>query len=672
MVVAVTALAFLPRAVQVLIMSDPAVNPHWLRPVMDAAVHDLQARDLLAGDWPPGAPFFAAPLYPFVLGSLYSVFGADDTLAALLVHALISALGAGLVALIARRLWSPRAGWMAGVIHAVLWPSIFFAAEMLAVTVTVTLLLLAVWLLLRAPMGARLAFLWAGVALGAACLARPNLLVLVPLWAWFVLRHRSVGWRSPGWALLVAGVVVAILPVTIHNARHGAVTSPIATSGGVNLYIGNNPRADGASVVLPDVPPSRLDMPENLTRVAERETGRLLDESAVDRHFAGKALAFWADDPGAALRLQVEKLRLLVAMHERSNTMHLYFWRDRSSLLRWPVWLGFTPVLLLAVLGFWRRDIDPGARWLLLASAVAFALTLTVFFVNGRFRLPLLALLVVPAAGGLDWLWAAWRTKRWDVPRPAWIAVAVAAVVSVGPDLVSFDPRDGFGNPFIWYSLGQSYQAIEDDDRAIDAYRQAVARRQAATPSDFARIEEPLYISLGDLLTRNGRSNEALRVYAGWARANPRSLEARVRTGELLLQTGEIQDAAGQFQAVLKAEPDHAGARLGMAWVRLYAGRTAEAHAEFEAIHRAEPNAHALFGAGLALLQLDRLEKAERTFREVLVVDPTYWQAWGNLGDLYDRQGETRMAAEAYEKLLEINPADQGARQWLRAHRERR
>lgn len=671
MVAGLIALAFGLRLVQVLLMSDVTVNPHWLRPVMDAAVYDIQARELLDGRWPPAAPFFSAPLYPFVLGGLYAVFGAGAMVPVLVVQALVSALAAALVALIAQRLWSLRAGWLAGVLYAVLWPSIFFAAELLAVTWTVTLLLLALWLVLRAPADARWAYLAAGVALGVACLARPNLLVLVPVWVWFVARGASGRWRSLGWPLLVAGVVLAILPVTIHNVRHGAVPSLIATSGGVNLYIGNNPEADGASVMLPEVPPSRLDMPENLARVAERETGRLLDEGAVDRHFAGKALAFWTQHPGSALRLQLEKLRLLVAMNERSNTKHLYFWRDRSSLLKWPVWVGFAPVLLLAVLGFWRRDLDGRARWLLLGSAVVFALTLAVFFVNGRFRLPLLALLVVPAAGGLDWLWASWRSRRWEVPRPAWIAVAVAAVVSIGPDLVSYNPRDGLGNPYIWYSLGQSYQAIGDDRRAVDAYQTAVRQRGSVDAATFAPIEEPLYIALGDLLTLGGRVDEALRVYAGWARANPRSIEARVRLGDMLLQNGRLDEAAQQFRAVLAVDAENPGARLGLAWIRLYAGESEAAYAEFEAIHRAEPNAHALFGAGLALLQLERLDEAARAFREVLVVDPAYWQAWGNLGDLYDRQGEVDKAREAFEKLLEINPGDEGARRWLRAHSSR-
>lgn len=665
---AVTALAFALRAAQVLLMSDPAVNPHWLRPIADAAMYDIMARGLLTGAWPTPEPFFSAPLYPFVLGGLYAVFGAGAMLPVLLVQALISSLGAGFAALAARRIWTPRVGWFAGALHAVLWTSIFFAAELLAVSLTVTLLLLALWLVLRADPSTRLGYLWAGLALGLACLARPNLLVLLPVWLWFVVRHRDVGWRTPRWAMLAVGVAVVILPATLHNLVRGGTPALITSSGGVNFYIGNNPDADGASVSLPDIPPSREDMAQNLTRAAEQQTGRLMRPAEVDRHFLGKGLSFWAQHPGEALSLQVRKLGLVVGMHERSNTKHLYFWRDRSPLLKWPVWLGFTPLLLLGILGFWRRDLDPGSRFLLLGSAVAFALTLALFFVNGRFRLPLVALLVIPAAGGLDWLWMAWRQHRWALPRPAVAVLLTAALVSVTPDLLAYHPRAGLGDPAVWYSLGQSYQAIGDESRAVTAYRRALAQQRAKPQPHFELIAEPLYTSLGDLLTRTGRVAEAQQLYAGWARANPRDVEPRVRLGDTLLQTGNIDGATEQFAAVLRMDPDNPQARLGMAWSDLYRGHAERAHAAFEEIHRSDPNAHALFGAGLALMQSQRLDEAVRAFREVLVLDPGYWQAWGNLADIHDRQGRLDEAAEAFRNVLQANPADQAARQWLRQH----
>lgn len=676
MVSVVTAIALAFRVVQVVLMSDAAVNPHWLRPVMDAGVYDEMARGLLSGTWPPAQPFFSAPLYPFLLAGLYAVFGAANPLPVLLVHALASAMGAGLAALIAARLWDRLAGWLAGLIYGTLWTSVFFAAELLAVSFTVPLLMLALWLLLRidgsadGPISAKALF-GAGLALGIAALARPNLLVLVPVAVWYLGRYRGLAWRAAGWVVLAAGLAVAILPATGFNLIHGGAPVLITNSGGVNFYIGNNPQADGASVILPDIPPTRRNMVENLTRAAEREAGHSLDPVAVDRHYLGKAQSFWASDPQAALSLQVRKLRLLTSMHERSNTKNLFFWRDRSRLLKWPLWLGWTPVLALALLGFWRRDLEAGARFLLLAGAVAFAITLLLFFVNGRFRLPLLAMLTVPAGGGLAFVWAAWRSRRWDATRGATLAVVAAVVISVMPDFLGYNPRDSFGDPSIWYSLGNSYLGNGDDGRAAEAYQRAIVQQRARPQPTFALIEEPLYSSLGDIYTRHQRVNDALQLYTGWVRTNPRSLEARVRLGDVLLQSGRIDEAGTQFKAVLQRDSEHLGATIGAGWVSLYRGDYENAQRLLEAAHRREPHAHALFGAGLALMELGRTIEAERAFREVLVLDGTYWQAWGNLAGLHESQGHLDKAAEAYRKVLEANPQDDGAREWLRRHPDR-
>jgi Tfp pilus assembly protein PilF len=640
--------------------------------VLDAAVYDEMARGLASGDWPGAQPFFSAPLYPLVLGVLYLVFGASQPLPVLLVHALISALGAGFAALATATIWDRRAGWLAGLIYASLWVSIFFAAELLAVSFTAPLVLLVLWLLLRegrrenGPTSRGL--LLAGLVLGAAVIARPNLLILVPVVVWYLLRHVELGPGRRAWLALALGLVLPILPITAHNLVRGGAPVLVSNSGGVNFYVGNNPQADGSSVVIPELPPSRRDMFDNLRREAEREAERSLSPVAVDRHYLAKGLAFWTRQPGRALSLQLTKLRLLLAAHERSNTKNLYFWRDRSQLLRWPIWPGWLAVLALAVVGFWRRDLAPGPRFLLLGSAVAFAVTLLVFFVNGRFRLPLLAMLTIPAGGGLELVWRSLRERRWLVPRGALIAVAVVAAVSWLPELGRFNPRDSFGDPYIWYSLGNSYQANGDERRAIESYEQAIIQQRAYPQSTFERIEEPLYSSLGRLYIERRQVAKAMQLYERWVRENPASVVARVQLGETLLQAGRLEEAGKQFDAILTLEPENLDASIGKGWLLLYTGRFAEAQEILEAAHRREPHPNALFGSGLALIELGRLDEAERTFREVLAIEPGYWQAWGNLAGIYERQGKLAEAAEAYRELLRANPRDAAARQWLKEH----
>ncbi len=231
---------------------------------MDAAVHDAWARGLLAGTWPGAEPFFRAPGYPLFLGVLYGVLrllGLDPgepgaRLATVLVQALISALGAGLVALCAERAWNRRAGWLAGGIFAALWTSIYFAGELLFETLVTTLALWLVWRLLRddgegdaTPRAAGL--FGTGLVAGLGVVTRPPLLVFVPVIVFYLRRGRGLRWRSPGWAALATGLLLPILPVTLHNVVRGHDAVLIATQGGVNFWIGNNPQSDGRTAIVP-------------------------------------------------------------------------------------------------------------------------------------------------------------------------------------------------------------------------------------------------------------------------------------------------------------------------------------------------------------------------------------------------------------------------------------
>ncbi len=58
----------------------------------------------------------------------------------------------------------------------------------------------------------------------------------------------------------------------------------------------------------------------------------------------------------------------------------------------------------------------------------------------------------------------------------------------------------------------------------------------------------------------------------------------------------------------------------------------------------------------------------ESTFGQVLQMNPGYWQALGNLAEIYDRSGRPAEARSAYQRVLQQNSADAQARQWLATH----
>lgn len=656
----VTGIAFALRGIHIWFMR---ANPLFHHPIMDAAMHDAWARGILDGTWPGPEPFFRAPLYPYLLAGLYALFdGARFPVQ--LVHGAISAVGAGLAALCAARVWTRAAGWFAGLLSALLWTSIWFSGELLLVTVPVTLNLLWLWLLLKDEDGIRpRSLLLAGLALGLSAIARPNVLIVIPVVAWFLWRERRP--TRAGWLLLTAGLLLPIAPVSLSNLIRGGDTVLIASQGGVNFYIGNNPESDGRTAIVPGTRPTWQGGFDDAVAQAERAEGRDLKPSEIDRHYLKRGLEFWSAHPGEALRLYGRKLYMLLGAGERSNNKFIYAWREWSPLLKLPVLVGWPLLLVLATMGWSRRDGGPGARRLLLGTAVAYSVSILLFFVNARFRLPVATILAIPAGAGLDALVGAARGRGWRLGVAGPLLAAALLMVSLS-DLRGFNERHTELNPFYPFTLGMAYAADGEPEKAVDAYRRALAVQARTSNVQFDLIRDSLHGSLVDLLLLLGRTDEATQAAGRWVQDAPNLVAARLRFGELLLMTGRVDEAAVQYDIVLRTDPDDPQAQLGTAWVLCRQGEMGTALRRFQRLTRTgDGNAQALFGAGLCLKSMERFDEAETAFQGVLRLDPAYWQAWGNLAEIYQRTGRVDLARRAYREVLRLNPGDALAGRWL-------
>lgn len=207
-VVGVFGLALALRLIYLWQMQD---NPCFTTPLMDAAYHDQWARRIAAGDWLGHEVFFRAPLYPYFLGLLYRLLGADP-LAVRVVQFVIGSLTCGLTCLLGWRLASPAVGLLAGLGAALYGPLIYFDGELLLPVLEtfwgVALLLCLAWAIEPGQRGATPAgegrvwpWLLSGLALGLFALTRPNILAFAPVLAGYLIWR--LGWRpgagrSPG------------------------------------------------------------------------------------------------------------------------------------------------------------------------------------------------------------------------------------------------------------------------------------------------------------------------------------------------------------------------------------------------------------------------------------------------------------------------------------------
>jgi len=618
-------------------------------PVVDAATFDGEARGLLAGTWPGADPFWQAPLYSFFLGGIYRLFGWSWP-AARFAQALIGAGSCVLVLALARRRLSER--WARGTFGVVCLygPLLYFEGQLLRETLGTFLFLL--WALLEEVDRERprlVRALGSGLTLGLATLCRENLLLVLPLA--LLLR----GWSSAAGArratvAMVVGFVLALTPVTLHNARTARAFIPISTSGGINLFLANNADARHTLAIRPGREWTAL--------VARpwRETRRIEDLEA-SRFFYRQATAWMVREPAAFLEGLARKALDLCAAREVKRNLDLYEARHGSWLLGLLMWkigpFGFPFGILgpLAMLGLgWRLRRDR-LTWIVLL----FAAGVVLFFPSARHRLPIIPFLVLFAVTAIEELARRWREARRTLLRPA-VALALFFVVSLlgGGPLGATDLPPAPAEPH--FLRGTALAALNRDREAVSELEQVV------------RIDPRHEEAWADLAVLLGRGRDLARAEDAARRAvaiDSTYAEAWSDLASVQAAGGDTARAEASYRHALRLEPDLAAAAVGLGRL-LQRERIDDAIAALRAAQIESPREEelALLLAALESRRGDPASAAE-TLEKLIALHPRNADAWNNLGIARAQLGRREEARVAFQRALAIAPAHTSARRNL-------
>ena len=554
----VFALALVPRAIHLVqIQSSPLIDA----PILDEKIHHEWAAEFAAGrpwsvDRASGAPlpYFRAPLYVWFLGTVYGIAGVDPAVAPRLVQGVLGALGCGLLFLLGQRLFSRGVGLAAGLAMGLDWVLVLFDGELLIVPLIVFLDVALVLLLAIAYEKHRPPW-WAaaGLVLGLSAIARPNVLLFAPAaLAWILLVERRA---LPG-AAFTLGVLAAVLPVTARNWIVGGERVLIASQGGVNFYIGNNPLSDGVTAVVPGTSPDWWQGYDQTHAMVARDLGRRPKEAEVSQWFFAKGRAFWSEQPGAALAGLARKARYLVNRQEWANNKCLYTFVDEFAPATGWLPVGFWIVGPLGLLGIalsWRRARELFPLWGFLA---AYGLSVALFFVNARFRAPLVPFLILYGASAAAWFVRRMRARERKPAALAGLALAALALfVNWIPDrglAPAHRVREDFFGTLAneLADRGETEQALVWLDRTARSAAERLATEELR-PEYAQYLTVILYSSLyraGNLLEQEGRPNDAVRAYRGMLPylppVSPQRLEIHERLARLLEGLGRVKKAA--------------------------------------------------------------------------------------------------------------------------------
>jgi 4-amino-4-deoxy-L-arabinose transferase-like glycosyltransferase len=375
------------------------LNPTFEFPVMDSLYHHEWAEDLLAGGTRGTDAFFRGPFYPYFLSVLYKLSGSSIAFAVLIQH-VIGSLTAGLIYLTARELFSRTVALVAGLTTALYWVLVYMEGDLLIVTTFIFLNTLSMLLLLQGikrQSWIRLAL--GGLALGVAAITRPSILIFFP--AIPVALYLVRGGKARAWIrqTVIVGVACAIpiLPVMIRNYVVAHAIVPVGASGGVNFYIGNNPASDGSTAIVPGTRADWWGGYEDAIAIAERDAGRKLTLAEVSDYYFDRGFEYIREHPGDAWRLMGRKFMMFWGAGERANDKYIYFFWHLAGMKYLPL-PGFWLIAPLAILGgflLWRRRAELSMFYLFVGL---YSLGVIVFFVNARFRLPVVPVLTLFSA----------------------------------------------------------------------------------------------------------------------------------------------------------------------------------------------------------------------------------------------------------------------------------
>jgi len=355
---------------------------------------------------PPRPPFDEAPGYAYFVAAVFQLCR-RSLFAMAIVQAILDATTCAAIALLGRRFFGARVGWIAGLLAAGYGPFLYFTGQLEPATVALFLIVLALAATLAST--ARPRWMLAGGVWALALLVRPEVLLALPFAALDAARR---GGRQ--------GVVRLGLPVVVVLAASVAVNAAashklvfLSTTAGLNLWVGNNPDADGVSPFLHG----------RLEADFDRVVAGTPDPVDADAVFRGRALAFLATEPGAAARLAWKKLVWTFSDRELPNSADIGWQTSQSALFHPPLFpLSLGWVLPFAVAG----ALLLGREWrrlpLLCAPLAVGVGTSVLFFTNARFRLAMLPSLLLLAAFGLDGM-----LQAVALGRRAWRPLAAGA-----------------------------------------------------------------------------------------------------------------------------------------------------------------------------------------------------------------------------------------------------
>jgi Tfp pilus assembly protein PilF len=602
-------------------IQNSANNPLFGEAVSDAGVYYDWAREIASGNFIHDGVFYMAPLYPYIMAGIFKVFG-ESISSVVVVQHVVGVINLFLIYMVSKVVFGKKAAIVTlifAVLHA---PFVFYESKMLLPTFTVFFYLLSLFLLLkqdaRKP-GYPLTFI-TGLVLGIAVIHRPNILLFIPLvLAWYFIHHMQKRGQSPflQCVLLLIGVLIPILPVTIHNYNASGEFIPLTCNTGINFYYGANKDAAPTFTRRESISDSIEKEEEKAREIAELAEERELGPKEVSAYWMKRGFAEITDDFPRWLSYEINKLYWLINTYEIPNNYNLPFEKKHvPSLLLLVVPFGL--ISLLGLVGIVLANKKDSRIILLLFYLASLFIGLMIFTVVSRFRIPLTAVLVGFAGFGVIEYLKALKNRNHDLQSSKrYLAATLVIVILAIPTLVPY--RKATNPSSTYYTLG--ILAFREGE-----YKQAIKYQELALQT--YPIYADAYNNMGSCYKKLGDLDKAIEMYDKASDANPKYSESRFNAGLVYMEREELEPAIEKFRDAIAINPRYFKAKMNLSFALFRSGKTSEAIDEMKELVAMNPdNAQHHYNLGLMLTQVRKNDEAIKQFEIAVELDGDYQEA---------------------------------------------
>ncbi len=670
-------------AVRIAYLYEIEDNPYFYHPIVDCKTYDEQAREIINEGMIRDKVFWQAPLYPYFLSAIYSIFG--RRLLMVRVVQFLTGVAACALMFAATGLFSRKLSPYAASVFAFYGPVIFFEGELLAPVIIIPLYLLLIISAHRTlTLQQQRSAFFTGFLLGTAVIAHgPAAMIFPLLLLYFLKRHATISkklMKRTG-AFFSLGFSCLPLLVMAHNAAVGGELVFISSNAGINFYIGNHPDYDSTIGIRPGMKWQALGQ--------EPQKKNIKKPGAQSRYFFNKALRNIKTDLSGWITLILRKSYLFFNGDEILRNQDIYPFRQYSRVLKillWKRWgLAFPfgllagPALAGIAITLKNRKFD-----LTLLIFTGHFIGTILFFICSRYRLPVIPVMIIYACVWGRRLITALRSGKLMKSAALFIPVTLLILIfnrGVGPMSSEYTADSYFNLANVrldqnrieeaaelfrkaleldpeyveaYNNLGIIYdQEYSDYDKAVEYYNEVLKRY----PEDLHA-----HMNLGTAYYRLNRENEAVKEYKKALEISPNNPDALHNLAYVLKNSKDRTGKAGETPPGSIGTPFAEDnllkeSLLQEAETLRTSGRIREAVKVYRRILEIDPEAHvARHNLGVLLYRLKNYDEAQEQLRRVIEKDPGFIDAYNSLGVVFAARENYNEARKLWDKALELNP----------------